>query len=71
MIDGCDLVASLDRCVLSRYFVGFLMFLVEASEKGGVIFGQARESEWIVGVDLVPKWGFKVPRHWSTSYSLQ
>ena len=51
IIDGCDPVAALDRCVLSRYFVGILMFLVEVSEKGGGTFGPARESEWIVGVD--------------------
>jgi len=34
MIDGCDLVAALDRCVLTCDSIFFLLFLFGISEKG-------------------------------------
>ena len=40
----------MDRCVLSRDFVGFLMFLVEISENGRGDFWVGRGKRRIVGV---------------------
>ena len=53
----------MDRCVLPRDFVGFLVLFVEILEKGGGDFWRGTEKSVDCWSRLVPKCGFKAPRH--------
>ena len=51
----------MDRCVLPRDFVGFLVLFVEILEKGGGDFWRGTV-RWVESLPcLVPKWEFGLP----------
>ena len=60
----------MDRCVLPRDFVGFLVLFVEILEKGWGAYWRGTEKSVDCWSRLVPKCGFKVPRHRSLFSSM-
>ncbi len=53
----------MDRCVLPRDFAVFLVLFVDILEKGGGDFWRGTEKSVDCWSRLVPKCGFKAPRH--------